>query len=218
MAPERIHHPEYEPAGPKVLFLAHTDFVHKRRNPQERQMWFEKDGLVAGVLDAMGPAAILFSGWGELTQNGALLHKIHFSGDEETTQGDAKKLARWIKLNYPAPTGKSHDYHDDASWLPTVVVLEATGLSTDADVSFENLAFVDSRRIVRAMSQVPDIDYVIHPRGTCSDAYRFAEAHIPCLEMCIPVVGNFHTRRATMRPAQITKFRRAILAIDKEFS
>jgi len=197
--------PEHEPGGPKVIFLAHVDYVHKRGI-----RWQQKGSIVTGVLDDMAPASILFSCLSEIKGD------AYFSTDEESGMHYAERLARKIHKHYPPP-GRIHKFGCDRSWMPTVVVVEVTDIKTNADIAFENFVFFDAGKIRKIMDtpKLKDVKYTFHGASTWDETYRFAEAKIPSFTMSLPVVGDFHTYKAWVDKEKLGKFRRVLLEIDK---
>ena len=208
MTPERLHTPEFSIHNPKLIYSCHLDFVH----PHLR--WKIKGNEVRGVLDNIAPAAILFSRLNELKG------EVHFTENEETTMADAYKLGQEIIKRYPPPADKAK-YWGDRSWLPTVCVLDVTDQGGQADVTFENFVFFDSKRIREMMAQpsMHDITYEMIPSGGWDETYAMAEKYIPSFSFCLPVYGpDMHTFGSTTNFERIAKYRRVLSAIDKTFS
>lgn len=211
MAPEHEYTHEYEPHAPKLIYCSHVDFVH----PHMR--WTVEGEEISGVLDNMLPSAIL------ITMQNLLQGKAFFTEDEETGMHGAEKVARWIARNYPYPKGK-YNFAPDRTWNPTVCVLEVTDLNVadNVDITFENVAFIDTNRLRRMMeaSDIEDIHYVIHPLGSWDEAYRFTNEpwKLPCFTLGLPVKGDFHTYKGKTTIERMEKFKRTLFAVDREFT
>ena len=202
--PERRFVPKFRAHEPRLIFLSHVDYVHRKMR------WTVKDDLLSGVLDDMLPSAILVSLLGKLRGQAI------FTTDEESGMRHAQRIGRRIFRDYPAPRGL-HRYMGDRSWLPVVCVLEVTAQYPGADVTFENCVMFDAGRIRKAMSHssVRDVAYAINGAGSWDETWRMAEAKLPAFSVCVPTDGDYHTYGATARLAQIDKYRRTLVAIDR---
>lgn len=210
---EQIQHEDREKAlvYPRSIIVAHLDLKY----PLQHKWWVEGD-KVRGALDDKGPAAIVFA---ELPY---LKSRVFFTNDEETAQKDALKIGRWIKKNYPPPR---KEMWDDAEqwWLPTVIVCEVTEEGNDpgaeADITIENLCFVDANRIRKALNKyIPAIKYRIIERGGWDETYRLAELHLKGFSLNMPIYEDYHSYKGWTTKDRIHAFRKALLVLDNEFS
>src|SRR4030043_2312492 len=207
MSPEVKHTPEFEVEKPSLIFLSHTDFVHRKMK------WEIDEDKVYGVLDNMGPSAILFSLLGELKG------EVHFTNDEEKSMAQAKQIAKRIIKEHKPPKGL-FKYYADRSWWPQVVVLEATDFTTESDITFENFVFCDPERIRQMMKPLKEITYTIWPLGSWDESYIMAEHKIPCFTVGLPLFTDsdkhlgdaMHTYDNFTTRERIGKFRRCITA------